>query len=314
MVLRIDYQAEGFPAGLPLLKGYNALKTTWDDLLWAAITVGRPNRQYVFRHGTASSYEALFRLSLIRMALEQRWGERLTRTAAAKTLDATEKGAVNYFLGMTICKLFASELLDAPWMLHLDVFRPALDVQLASRSRPDLVGQMIGGGWLALECKGRISPPNSAVKKRAKQQATRVVSVSGVSLTYHIGGITFFQKDALEFYWQDPDPEPEIRNPIRVQATNEAWGYYYRPALELVQSDPANLAQMRHEPVLMPVPEADIKISIDPGVLERLLEGRWEEARAAAQTVSPSPVPYHADGIAVVAGPSWFQPFSDLEE
>jgi len=227
MMLRIDYQSEGFPAGLPLLKGYNTLNPTWDDLLWAAITVGRPNRQFVFRHGTASSYEALFRLSLIRMALEQRQGGRLRRTAAARTLDPTEKGAVNYFLGLTMCKLFAAELLDAPWMLHLDVFRPALDVQLASRSRPDLVGQTQRREWVALECKGRISPPDAAVKKRAKQQATRVVSVSGTAPTFHIGGITFFKDDVLQFYWQDPDPEPEIRNPIRVQATPEIWRHYY---------------------------------------------------------------------------------------
>jgi hypothetical protein len=60
MALRIDYQSEGFPAGLQLLKGYRTLDTTWDKLLWAVITVGRPNRHFVFRHGTASRYERFF--------------------------------------------------------------------------------------------------------------------------------------------------------------------------------------------------------------------------------------------------------------
>jgi hypothetical protein len=314
MALRIDYQSEGFPPGLPPLSGHHTLTTSWNDLLWAAITVGRPNRQFVFQHGTASVYEAIFRLSLTRMALEQQaWGWRLRRTAAARTLDPTEKGAVNYFLGLTICKLFAAELLDAPWMLHLDVFRPALDVQLASRSRPDLVGQTQSGQWMALECKGRISPPSSAARRRAKQQAMRVASVGGTAPAFHIGGIAYFKNDVLQFYWRDPEPEPEIRNPIRVPPPTNAWRHYYRPALELVQSSPTHFAQMREEPVLMPVEEADIEIGIEPEVLRRLAAAEWEEAREAARSLPVVETAYHADGIAVVAGPSWFNRFADSE-
>src|SRR5437867_1458592 len=160
--LRIDVEADGFPAGSPIINGLGTLPTSWDELLGAALTVGRPNRQYVFRHGTASHYEALFRLSLVRMALEQHRpaASRLMRTAAARTLDPSEKGAVNYFLGLAICKLFAAKLLSVPWLLHLDVFRPMLNPVLTGRSRPDLVGQMANGDWVALECKGRLSEPN----------------------------------------------------------------------------------------------------------------------------------------------------------
>jgi hypothetical protein len=313
MSLGIDYQSEGFHGVPPFLVGHHTHTTSWDDLLWAAITVGRPNRHFVFQHGTASAYEALFRLSLIRMTLEQGWRGRLKRTAAARTLDPTEKGAVNYFLGLTLCKLFADDLLDAPWMLHLDVFRPDLDVQLASRSRPDLVGQRLSGDWLALECKGRISPPDNAVKMRAKQQATRVVSVGGVPPTLHIGGIAYFKNDVLRFYWCDPEPDPEIRNPIRVRPTSETWRHYYRPALELIQANPNYFERMREEPILMPVDEADIAIGIVPPVLERLAEGRWEEAREAAQSSPGRATPYHADGIAVKAGPTWERRLSEFE-
>ena len=196
------------------------------------------------------------------MALEQSSSRRLRRTAAARTLDPTEKGAVNYFLGLTICKLFAAKLLDAPWMLHLDVFRPYLDVMLASRSRPDLVGQTLAGNWIVLECKGRISSPDTAVKNRAKQQAMRVVSISGAAPSRCIGGIAFFKNDVLQFYWRDPDPE--TRNPIRIEPSPQTWSYYYRPALELVQSNPTYLTQMRERPTLMPVPQADIKVGIRP--------------------------------------------------
>jgi hypothetical protein len=91
-----------------------------DEHLWVALTVGRPNRQYVFRHGTSSRYEALYRCSLIRMALEQRgvtaYG--LRRTTAARTLDPSEKDAVNYFLGMMLCELFYGKFLNLACLLY----------------------------------------------------------------------------------------------------------------------------------------------------------------------------------------------------
>ncbi len=113
--LSIAYETESFPLET-IRNGKAELPVTWDDVLWAAITVGRPDRYYVFRHGDASMYEAVFRWSLVRMALEQRGfsAYRLRRTIAAKTLDPTEKGAVNYFLGMIFCKLFAARLLNTP--------------------------------------------------------------------------------------------------------------------------------------------------------------------------------------------------------
>src|ERR1700687_2347860 len=62
MTLRIPYKTDGFPPGT-IANGSGELSVTWDDVLWAAVTLGRPNRHYVFRHGDASLYEALFRWS-----------------------------------------------------------------------------------------------------------------------------------------------------------------------------------------------------------------------------------------------------------
>ena len=118
--LRIRYTSLDFPAGTIAGTESGYLQTGWSDLLRAALTVGRPNTAYVFAHGDPSYHEALFRLSLVRMALEERpFGGALYRTDAFRSLDPTEKGAVSYFLGMTICKLFASRLLHTPWLLHL---------------------------------------------------------------------------------------------------------------------------------------------------------------------------------------------------
>jgi len=69
--LFLDYENEDFPAAV-LPNTQRRLNVTWEDILWAAITVGRPDIFHVFRFGTASIYEAIFRWSMVRMALQQR--------------------------------------------------------------------------------------------------------------------------------------------------------------------------------------------------------------------------------------------------
>lgn len=318
MTFNIDYQSEGFKAGAPIANGAGILTTSWDELLWAAITVGRPNRHYIFRHGKASTYEALFRLSLVRMALEQHGprGRRLFRTSAASTLDPSEKGAVNYFLGLTICKLFAAKLLDAPWMLHLDVFRPLLNPVLKGRSRPDLVGETATGEWVAMECKGRASEPNADAKEKAKVQAQRLISVNGKAPDYSAGGVAYFKSDVLRFFWRDPEPDLKTRNPIMANLDSTSWRHYYEPVLGLLRADAVSFQRMQQEQVLLPVEGVDISIGIHPKVLQALARSQWDHARKIANEVrlQPSELKYQADGVVVKAGESWVKPYSDQDE
>ena len=295
--LWIPYTSRDFPSGT--IAGRGDLQTGWSDLLWAALTVGRPNTAYVLAHGDASYHEALFRLSLVRMALEQRpFSRSLQRTEAFRSLDPTEKGAVSYFLGMMFCKLFASRFLHTTWLLHLDVFRDQLDpALLGGRSRPDLVGQDDKGAWHAFECKGRSSVPNAEERRKAKAQAQRLVRVGSTDCSLHVGAISYFRQDALEFHWRDPDPEDaETLEPIQVNLPEDAWLYYYAPALALAT---AGLTEVRAD--------ADIKIEVHEAVLELLRSGKWAAAQPLARKIGPALEEggFRADGLKVVAGESW---------
>lgn len=306
----VDYESEDFPAG-SLSQSTGPLHATWDEILWAAVTVGRPNRHYVFQHGLASRYEALFRLSLVRMALHQRgaYGRKLCQTSVFKTLDPTEKGAVTYFLGLVFCKLFAAKLLDAPWLLHLDVFRNQLDARvLRGRSRPDLIGQSAGREWFAFECKGRSSAPTAAEKTRAKAQAQRVVSVDGTDCALHVGAISYLRGEILRFYWRDPEPaEPRKLNSIEIASTDEAWGDYYAPFAALLRDGGFTVSPSVRDGRLLAVEGADIEIGAHPKITRPLLEGEWKVAREVAMSLSKHFVEegYQADGLMVRSGPSW---------
>jgi hypothetical protein len=312
----IHFESENFPAALGLSHS-GSLTVSWDEILHAAITVGRPSWYYVFRHGTASGYEALFRWSILRMAVEQRgtWMHELHRTSAVDNLDPTEKGAVNYFLGMTFCKLFAAKLLNTPWMLHVDVARPRIGFRLAGRSRPDLIGQDDSTKrWHAFECKGRSATPELTTKEKAKDQAQRIVVVDGQPCDLHIGAITYFRNEVLQYYWRDPPPNTE--EPIEIPLGADIWRYYYAPALELVRNDRNTYTRMLTEPVMAQLEEADVTVGIHPKVLQALERGAWSTAREIARTEWAFLIsqrvnlpPYQADGMAIVAGPSWSLPF-----
>jgi len=311
--LSITYQSDDFPAGT-IANDVRTLQFTWDELLWAAVTIGRPNQHYVFQHGRASAFEALFRWSMVRMALEQSGphGYTLRRTDAFKALDPTEKGAVNYFLGMAICKLFAARLLDTPWLLHLDVFRAHLSPQLLGRSRPDLVGEGHGtGGWHAFECKGRASAPGETEKAKAKAQAQRLISVQGTACTLHIGSIAYFHNDVLQFYWRDPPPRegraldlPEIK---------DGWRHYYSPIVDVIRNARDRRLISVEVGQFVPIEGLDIAASIHPYVAEYLFKADWAGARAAAKKMKEelAKAGFQPDGLAIRSGPSWRLPFEE---
>ncbi len=304
--LTIPYTSARFPSSCGV--GSGTLNFSWDDLLWAAITIGRPNTAYVFQHGDASTHEALFRLSLVRMALEQvPLSNRLHRTDAFRALDPTEKGAVSYFLGMAVCKLFASRLLSTPWLLHLDVFRNQLNpTTLGGRSRPDLVGQNASGAWHAFETKGRSSVPSSEDKRKAKAQAQRLVSVGGSACALHIGSFAFFRGDDLEFYWRDP--EPEKLEPIEISVKDEDWANYYASALALASEPRRGLLSSEFQGI-------DLKVEIHPKLRDLLLQGQWAAARSLATELRQQLESdgFHPDGLRVVAGSSWRRRLKAME-
>ena len=279
------------------------LQADWGELLWAALTVGRPNTAYVLAHGEASYHEALFRLSLVRIALEERPFEvGLHRTRAFRSLDPTEKGAVSYFLGMAVCKLFADRLLRTTWLLHLDVFQGQLDpALLGGRSRPDLVGLDHAGAWHAFECKGRSSVPTAEERRKAKMQAQRLVRVDSTDCSLHVGTIAYFRQDRLEFHWRDPEPEEaEKLDPLEVDLPDDAWSHYYAPALALHNAG-GTVAMSDGRAA------ADIDVEIHPDIRARLLEGDWAAARLRAQEIGRvlNEAGFRADGLKVTAGESW---------
>ncbi len=305
--LRIPYISEAFPTGTtPNISG--ELIVSWGEIIWAALTIGRPSTHHVLRHGASSRYEAIFRISLVRMALEQ-FGpraKRLRRTDAFKRFDPTEKGAVTYFLGMAFCKLFASRLLKTPWLLHLDIHKSTYSASYLGRSRPDLFGQQTNtGAWHSFETKGRSSKPSSTDRSNAKAQASRLVSVGGTPCTLHVGAFTYFSGDVLRFHWIDPPTDKE--NPISVADISDGWDYYYGPTWSLWGGD--STTRNDNGELVISLSEADLSIRVHPLLAPYFKLGAWARAQREMLEASERLIAdgFQPDGIRVECGPTWSQ-------
>lgn len=312
--LRIPYISCEFPcAPYPI---YSELPTSWDEIIWAALTIGRPSVHHVFQHGASSFYEAMFRIGLVRMALEQ-YGpnaRRLRRTDALKNLDPTEKGAVSYFLGMTFCKVFASSILETPWLLHLDAFKGGFTLQSLGRSRPDLVGQRsTTGGWLAFETKGRASKPSADDQNKAKAQAQRVARVAGSTCEMRIGTFAYFNGDVLNFLWIDPSPGSE--KSIDLPSPRDAWKFYYEPVQMLWLNSSEEIVDEKGN-VFFSIAGMDIKIFIHRKLAVLLREGAWKRAQSEmfdAMELLKSEN-FQSDGLRVVCGRTWMDRVSSFAQ
>ena len=310
--LQIPYTSEEFPWGLVRYFPYE-LSVTWEDIIWAAVTIGRPSVHHTFQYGASSWYEAMFRIAIVRTALEQ-YGlraRRLRRTEAYKNLDPTEKGAISYFLGMAFCKLFSSKNLNTPWLLHLDVYKNYRPTVVHGRSRPDLFGQQSGSGrWLAFETKGRASKPSSRDKIKAKLQAQRIISVSGSPCLMNIGTFTFFTNDVLNFLWIDPLAESAA--PIDLPEVGDAWRHYFGPIRSLWLDKPRG-GPNKADDLVVRLPEIDVEIHINHLLAQSLYDQKWEMAQrkmfeSAAILIEEG---FYPDGLKVVCGPTWTQRISD---
>lgn len=294
MALRIDYESGAFPLGCRVRSGTGTLKTSWSKLLWAAITVGKPNKWYIFEHGLASVFHTVSRLCRIRMALKRDLDGRLRRSKALKSMNRTEKGMASHDLGITLCKLFASENLCTPWLLDLDVFQSDLNPIFRGRYRPDFVGkERAGCKWHVFESKGRSRAPLPEKCGEAKRQANALISINSVSCDLHVASFAYFKSEKLHFYWFDPEPDGEEF--IELLDPDMEWQHYYGPALQLARDTDALSSIL------------DIKVEIHPEIRSLLDEKEWKKAHEEAERRYEIflEAGYQGDGLRVITGPSW---------
>jgi hypothetical protein len=203
----IPYTAQNFNSHWgALLKGYHPLSVTWEELVWSAITVGKPGIAELFSHGWYSLNDVIVRSHMIYANLRQTLS-RFEKSTLYDSLDPTEKGATSYFVGMMAAKLVAARLLNTPWLFHLSRFKQDGGMlTLKGNSQPDLIGLNGRRDWIIIEAKGRTNGFSSDALLKAKAQTRKLRQINGQFPALRVGIQAYFSP-CLELMLDDPEPE-----------------------------------------------------------------------------------------------------------
>lgn len=246
-MIELPVSSASFPKGGPA--GDTMMQFTKAELCWAALTVGKQHKAGVTSHGFYSRYEAHFRWNMVLSALDFVTAPNAAMNSSLfDALDPTEKGGINFYLGMIFLKLCAHKLLNIPWLIHLHWMKANRGLTLLSgKSSPDLLGyDPTTARWTVFEAKGRNAGFSAAVLAKAKDQADRVIKVDGALCNLHVGSLLYRTSgNHLAFAWEDPSSDRE--DPIELETERETWSEYYSPLYELYLQQAKNHRSFRED-------------------------------------------------------------------
>lgn len=301
---KVAYRAVGFPDSFAAVNGIADMELSWPFFVWSAVSVGRAELFHIIRYGEFSLFEIAYRAAIVFANLCQTDAGRIERSEAYDGLDPSEKGAISYFLGLTMAKAFAERLLGVPWLLHLDVYRQQLQPLLGGRSRPDLVGQTVTGDWIAIESKGRTNGFDARALDIAKKQTHSLASIDGREPALLIGMVTHFDDGQLQFTTSDP-PRPEHTDPVHLRfSRSNLVEAYYRPFRTLLAREPDTRILERNGTPYRAVPVAAVDVTV--GLAVDVGDEKVPPAELSARQPSESETHYAGhDGVLVELGSMW---------
>lgn len=239
--LAVPYKAVAFPASLSL-DGTHRLDFTADALAHALFTTGRAPGDTA-NHGWASVFEFLHRVALMPAYLRRLPDGRIARSDLARQLDRSEKVALSYAVGQAMTGIFATHLLDVRYLMHVDRYGGSyqLIAPPGTKSRPDLFGQRMSGGWVVAEAKGRSTPITTELQGKMRLQKRMIRTVADAPPEIAYGCCAYFEKGSngqewLRLYSVDPEEnEPESID-FRVSSPDDFVAAYYAPFLAAINA------------------------------------------------------------------------------
>jgi hypothetical protein len=231
-IMKIYYTLSGFSPKYGFTNGENVLEVNWNQIFHAAVTVGRKCWDDVLFHNYYSVQEIYFRLHMISAFLSNN-DEQIQISSAFQTLDPSEKVGINYFFGCVFTNLFAKNLFDSPWIMHLDVYKHnlynsgGLNVTTYNngRSRPDFVGVTSSNEYNVFESKGRVQFSNPVLDK-AYNQAKLVKEVNGKKPNLKLGCLTYHENQYFRMAIKDPEDSDINASYLKVNLEDFFFDYY----------------------------------------------------------------------------------------
>lgn len=294
------------------LSGTHALPVSWNDLVWAAITVGKPGFAYLFAHAWHSVSDLIVRAHTLYANLKEGEASSFERSGLYNDLDPSEKSGVSYFMGMVAAKALALRILDVPWLFHLSLIESLGGaVVLLGDSRPDLIGLRRNRDWVVAEAKGRTWGFSAPAMQTAKLQSRQVRRINGAYPALRVGVQAYFTPQ-MEWALEDPAEHDASASDMQFDLRS-AISLYYSPLMAATeQTSDVRLISGRQF-TCRKVEEIGVTVAIDNKLRHRIgandldLED-WDN-NLGVQTSNPQ-APDHGfalfpDGLGVALDHRW---------
>ncbi|WP_461672517.1 hypothetical protein [Priestia megaterium] len=289
--VKLNYESLDFSELKSTFYKTNDLSFSWNQLLWAAITVGRKNWGDIKVDNCKK--EILFGKSMLEFALsvlpkseQDEYGMdeikfRPYTSEGFNLMDSSEKSAISYFISTIFVKLFASKLLNCPWLMHLDRYRGSLNPTFfkygknyEKTKRPDLVGirrgpmlkddignPYIDSRWMAFESKGRSTRDRGALKT-AKGQLSNLNQINSDDPLRIAFELYSSSKNEVKVLWQDPEGENN-KDSYSLYIDEDHFLYeYYNPIYQLIRSSTNEIIEFNHKPYVICEIDRNLKIGL----------------------------------------------------
>lgn len=227
MEMKINCNFIDFNARSGVTNGNEDFSFITEDLIRSAITVGKKSWEQVYITPYFSEREVLFRIEMIYAFLVMsKSDDYLRKSENFYTMDPSEKGAINYFLGMIFSHLMSCWKFNVVWLVHLDSFdKSKIERNTKSRMKPDFIGITKENKKIVVEAKGWTDKKQERVEK-AKQQLNAVLSVNNEKDILKIASV-FYEKNKSLFL-DIVDPEDKGLLEISSEKSDYLLDYYSR--------------------------------------------------------------------------------------
>jgi len=305
----VPYIATKFPAHWgSALAGRHHLRLSWHEIVWAAMTMGKPGVAFLLSHGWHSVSDLVVRSHTIYANLRES-SPYVERSSLYASLDPTEKSGVSYFIGMVAAKVLGARLLDTPWLFHVSMIKTLGGaVALKGNSQPDLIGLRRNRDWVVAEAKGRTWGFSASAMAAAKLQTRQLRNINGQLPALRVAVQASFSPN-LEWAIEDPEEFDEDASDLHFNLESALQMYYSAPTAAAAGGQSRLIGQ--REFLVRDLPEIGVTIGIDRNVRD-LLDRQAMSAGEALLTpeLSPEPQPHgefllFADGLAIALDERW---------
>ena len=313
---KINYTASKFN-NYYNLNGTYCDNISWNEIVWAAMTMGKPNISYLLRHSWHSINDLLVRLHTVYANLKETKDGYYSKSDLYIMLDPTEKCGVSYFMGMLAAKTLSARILDTPWMFHLSILRQLGNkASLINRSEPDLVGLDPNFNWIVAEAKGRTGSYDSLAMSKAKQQTRQLRNINGELPILRVAIQASFNPD-LTWHIEDPEEYEETAKDLEVDL-EKAMTMYYSTFLESLGQRVERINIEEETFVIYELNNIGITICLHSDIYKMVIRGEFnievmQRIAKKSKKFRSEKFTFFQDGFAISLDSKWSSEIMELD-